>query len=160
MNSMHRLLLPLLALGLFAVPSARAQFYDLDGAYQCVTAPNAGCNDRLTEPEKSALPPTPKAEAPRLEDVIARVKKHTASAADIHLLESAVAAKDTRAVEVLAWCKLNGIAMPADPMSAYWLYGEAASLGVTNARKNQLAIYKTRLTSEQRQQVLVKESTQ
>jgi len=140
------------------MPAARAQFYDLDGTYHCVTAPNAACNDRLDEPQKPATPPTLKEDPPRLEDAIARVKTGAATAADIRLLDNAVAAKDARAVEVMAWCTLNGIAMPADPMRAYWLYGEAASLGVANARMNQLAIYKTRLTSEQRQQVLVQES--
>lgn len=141
------------------MPPARAQFYDLDGTYHCVTAPNAACNERLNEPQKSETPPTLQAEPPpRLEDAIARVKQGAATAADIRLIEAAVAAKDSRAVEVMAWCALNGIAMPADPMRAYWLYGEAASLGVANARKNQLAIYKSRLTSEQRQQVLVQES--
>jgi len=65
-----------------------------------------------------------------------------------------------RAVEVLGWCKLGGIGTTADVVAAYWLYREAADLGVPNARKNQVAIYETRLTPEQRQQVLLKENAQ
>ena len=140
---------------------ARAQFYDLDGAYRCVTAPDAGCAGRLGA---SPTPPPPsKSEiaasaAIDMGDAIARVKRGRASAADIALIEARAAAKDARAVEVLAWCKLNGIGVPADAAGAYWLYREAAGMGIANARQNQIAIFETRLSSEQRQQVLLKEN--
>ncbi|MGH3578773.1 MAG: SEL1-like repeat protein, partial [Mycobacterium sp.] len=61
-------------------------------------------------------------------------------------------------VEVLGWCRLNGIGAPRDPVAAYWLYRQASGLGVPHARENQVAIYKHQLTSEQRQQVLTGEN--
>ena len=73
-------------------------------------------------------------------------------------VEQRADAKDPRAIEVLAWCTLNGIGMKPDPLAAFWLYREAAALGVVNAAKNQVAIFETRLTSAERQQVLLKEN--
>ena len=97
--------------------SSHAQFYDLDGTYHCVTAPDAACKDRLDAPQKSAVPPTLTQDPPpRLDDVIARVKQRAATAADIRLLENAVAAKDARAVEVMARDEANGA--PASQVAA------------------------------------------
>lgn len=90
-----------------------------------------------------------------LDEVIAHVRAGSVDAHDFEILQHAVAAKDPRAIEVLAWCRLNGIGGPADIVAAYRLYGAAADLGVPNARKNQIAIYETRLTPEQRQLVLL-----
>jgi hypothetical protein len=144
----------LLALLTLFPAASRAQFYDLDGAYRCLTTPDAACEkDLRLQPQTK-----PPVAEPSLEQVIARVRDRTVTPRDIDFLEKRAAANDPRAVEVLAWCKLNGIGTPADALGAFWLYGQAASLGVANARKNQIAIYETRLTSDQRQQVLARES--
>ena len=153
---MRRLLALALAAAL-APPAARAQFYDLDGTYRCVTAPDQACDKgeagRGAVPQQFQNTPAP----PSLTDAIERVKRRTATPADIALLESRADAKNPRAIEVLAWCKLNGIGMKPDALAAFWLYSDAAGLGVPNARKNQIAIYETKLTSAERQQVLLKE---
>lgn len=138
--------------------AASAQFYDLDGVYRCLTAPDAACQEGLRErPEPPPAPPPPPP-VPTLDQVIAKVRNRSAGEREIAVLEKHAAADEGRAVEVLAWCKLNGIAMPRDPIDAYWLYRRAAELGVPRARSNQIAIYKTRLTPEQRQQVLMREN--
>lgn len=152
----------MIGLLLLAPAAARAQFYDLEGAYRCVTAPDAACAERLGNRPAPSAPVAKEAKhepaAAGMGDAIARVKKGAAAAEDIRLIEALAAAKDPRAVEVLAWCKLNGIGMAADPVGAYWLYREAAGLGIANARKNQIAIFETRLSSEQRHQVLLREN--
>lgn len=141
---------------------ARAQFYDLDGAYHCVTTPDAACGERLGN--RPPPPPPPKetldgpSAAASLADAIVRLKKGAATGADIRLIEARAGAKDPHAVEALAWCRLNGIGMVPDAVGAYWLYREAADLGVANARKNQIAIYETRLSSAERHQVLLREN--
>lgn len=137
--------------------AARAQFYDLDGAYRCLTTPSAACEKDLRDQPR---PPPPPAPGPTLDQVIGKVRDKTAGPREIGLLEKRAAADDPRAVEVLAWCKLNGIGMPVDALGAFWLYRQAASLGVANAQQNQIAIYETRLTPEQRQQVLARENSQ
>ena len=76
----------------------------------------------------------------------------------MRLLAARVEAKDARAVEVMAWCKLNGIGTKPDALEAYWLYREAAQLGVANAKRNETAIFERRLSSAERQEVLMKES--
>jgi TPR repeat protein len=140
--------------------AAAAQFYDLDGVYRCLTTPDAACEEGLRErPEPPPPPPAPPP-APTLDQVIAKVKSRTADPRDIKVLEQHAAAKEGRAVEVLAWCKLNGIGMAPSPVDAYWLYRRAADLGVAHARANQIAVYKTRLTPDQRQQVLTRENAQ
>jgi TPR repeat protein len=140
--------------------AAAAQFYDLDGVYRCLTTPDAACEEGLRErPEPPPPPPAPPP-APTLDQVIAKVKSRTADPRDIKVLEQHAAAKEGRAVEVLAWCKLNGIGMAPSPVDAYWLYRRAADLGVAHARANQIAVYKTRLTPDQRQQVLLRENAQ
>ena len=89
---------------------------------------------------------------------IARVRAGKAREKDRVLLEEQAAAKNPKAVEVLAWCYLNGSGCPADPVKAYWLYGQATDLGVPKARQNQGLIFEQRMTSEQRQTVLVEEN--
>ena len=140
--------------------AAHAQFYDLDGAYHCVTAPDAACTTRL---DNRPAPPAPVAQdeptaAASLVDAVARLKKGRATGADIRLIEARAGAKDPHAVETLAWCRLNGIGMAPDAIGAYWLYREAADLGIPGARKNQIAIYETRLNSAERHQVLLREN--
>ncbi len=148
----------IVALGLvpwFGAP-AWAQFYDLDGTYHCLTAPDAACNKSETPPPP--LPPTPPA-TPTIEEMIGRIRAQTVTAADIALIEQRAAAKEPRAVEALAWCELNGIGMQPDPVAAYMLYGEAATLGIPSAKSNQTAIFETRLNQEQRQLVLMREQS-
>lgn len=159
---MKRHCLWLIALAGLVPAVARAQFYDLDGTYRCLTVPDAAC----TKEFKDAPSPPPPAVtlsketpvAPTLKEAIARVKKRAPTDDDIRLILRDAAAKEAAAVEVLAWCKLSGIGMQADAVAAYRLYREAADLGVANARHNQIAIYETRLTSEQRQQMLLEEN--
>lgn len=136
--------------------SAPAQFYDLDGAYRCLTTPSAACEQELREQPR---PAPPKPAGPTMEQVIAKVRDRTAGPHEIEFLEKRAASDDPRAVEVLAWCELNGIGTPTDPLGAFWLYRKAATLGVANARQNQIAIYETRLTPEQREQVLLQENS-
>jgi TPR repeat protein len=148
--------LSLVLLLALAPGTARAQFYDLDGAYRCITAPDAQCEQNQRD---RAEPPPPKPAPPSVDDVIAKVRDKTAGPREIAILENRAADKDPRAVEVLAWCRLNGIGGEPDPLAAYWLYREAAELGVVNARRNQIAIYETRLTPEERHNVLTRENT-
>ena len=151
----HGRWLPSAVLALLLLPSAAlAQFYDLDGAYHCLTTPDAGCEKELRDQPRPAPPPPA---GPTLDQVIARVRSNSLGPHDVDLLEKRAAANDPRAVEVLAWCKLNGIGMPADPFAAFWLYHQAADLGVVNARQNQIAIYESKLTPDQRQEVLQRE---
>jgi TPR repeat protein len=152
----YRFLPWLVAMVPLAGPAAWAQFYDLDGVYRCLTVPDAACEERLRD-QPPPPPPAPPP-APTLEQVMAKVRDKTAGPGEIALLEKHAAANEPRAVEVLAWCKLNGIGAAANPEAAYWLYRQAAALGVGNALKNQIAVYKTRLTPEQRQRVLMREN--
>ena len=135
---------------------APAQFYDLDGAYRCLTAPDADCEKNLRDQPRPGPPPPA---GPTLEGVIDKVRSNSLGPREVEFLEKRAAANDPRAVEVLAWCKLNGIGVPADALAAFWLYRQAASLGVANARQNQIAIYENRLTPDQRQQVLLREQS-
>jgi TPR repeat protein len=149
----------MLALAAFLPGTASAQFYDLDGTYHCVTAPDAAC--AAAEAPPPAPPPPPAkdkiATVPTLAEVVERVRKRAPEPQDIRFLQERAETKDPRATEVLAWCNLNGIGMKPDPVAAYLLYRDAAVLGVPNAKKNEEAIYKTRLTSAERQQVLMRQ---
>jgi TPR repeat protein len=156
MPAMMSRFFPLVLLLALMPCAVRAQFYDLDGAYRCLTAPDPQCDLDLRD---RVGPPPPKPEAPGVDDVIAKVRDKTAGTREIGILENRAATKDPRAVEVLAWCRLNGIGGEPDVLAAYWLYREAAELGVANARRNQITIYETRLTPEQRHNVLTRENT-
>jgi TPR repeat protein len=90
--------------------------------------------------------------------VLAHVRDKTATAGDLEVLTRLAEANDPRAVEVLAWCRLNGIGGARDPVAAYWLYRQAAGLEVPHARENQVAIFERQLTPEQRQEVLTGEN--
>jgi TPR repeat protein len=159
MASMHRRGV-LVLIGLCLVPSvARAQFYDLDGVYRCVTAPDTPACKVGGNPPPPPLPPAPPA-PPSVDQIIARISAQTVSADDMKLLAAKAAAKEPRAVEALAWCALNGIGMAADPVTAFVLYGQAGQLGIPTANANQAAIFESRLTPEQRQQVLLRQQTQ
>ena len=157
MASMKHASLLCAGLALLLPSPAAAQFYDLDGTYRCVTAPSDACAKNLRDQPRPAPPPAPG--GPSLDQVIAKVRDKSVGPRELEVLEKQAATGDPRAVEVLAWCKLNGLGTAADVVGAYWLYRQAATLGVANARQNQIAIYETRLTPEQRQQVLMRESS-
>lgn len=166
-----------LALCLGAQPAA-AQFYSLEGRFQCLDKPGAVCFDatsdqsapsaagrpviRAAATPPSALrrrePPASKAEprpADPLAAIIARLEARKPAPGDIATLESRARQSDERAIELLAWANLKGIGVPPDPTEAYLLYGMAARLGVANARRNQDVVYETMMTSHQRQQALM-----
>lgn len=133
---------------------ARAQFYDLDGTYHCVTQADPAC-----AAETSLPPPSPSRQVvqsgPTVESVFAAIRARALSAADMQLLEAHAQEKEPRSLEALAWCMLNGIGWQTDPIAAYLLYGAAAALGVPKASTNQIAIFETRMTQQQRQDLLV-----
>lgn len=133
---------------------ARAQFYDLDGVYHCLTKDHAACPGEADVPPPRPLQSTPT--RPKLQSVFVDIRTGRVSKSDLRLLESDAAKREPHAVEALAWCKLNGLGGPAEPVAAYFLYGEAARLGVPHARANQVAIFETRLSNAQRQEVLMK----
>lgn len=137
---------------------ARAQFYDLNGTYRCVTKSDPSCSAEASLPPPPP-PPTPVYTGPTMDSVMAGIRAKKLSPGDMQLLEAHAEQKEARAVEALAWCKLNGVGWPADPIEAFILYGEAAQLGVPNAKANQIAIFESRLTQQQRQDVLVKLQT-
>lgn len=151
--------LAILGVALLGTP-ASAQFYDLDGAYRCLKTPDPACEKDLKDLPPPAEPPAPpsKPNEPSFPQVVAHVRDGSAGPSDIEVLARLAEANDARAVEVLAWCKLNGLGGGRDPLAAYWLYRQAAGLNVPHARDNQIAIFERQLTSEQRQQVLTEEN--
>jgi TPR repeat protein len=149
--------LVLAEIGAAALP-ARAQFYDLDGKYRCLAAPDQSCAGAVSLPPPAPAGPAA-APAPTIDEVLADIRAQKLSSADLHLLETQAAKKDPRAIEALAWCRLNGLGVPPDLLAAYFLYGEAAGLNVPNAKANQRAIFERKLTQEQRQTVLMREQT-
>lgn len=175
------ILVPSLVLTLARLP-AFADFYTLEGRFQCLDEPNAVCYDAT--PSRDPAPPRPVAVAPvtppavtqappvapkpvsaharpPLDPILAiamRIKDHEPGAGDLAALRHAASADDPRAIELLAWCALRGIGTGRDPVAAYFLYGEAADAAVPHARENQAAIYEQTLTPDQRQQVLETEA--
>jgi TPR repeat protein len=172
----HALLAAALGVALSATP-ARADFYSLEGRFQCLDRPDAVCFDATPDvvpppprdsresalsapaptpaPEAAAAPPKPPAPPPDPIIAAARRVAHDAPAAgDIALLRGRADAGDGRAIELLAWCALHGIGMTADPVAAYALYGRAAAAGVAHARRNQALIFEHSLTSAERQHLL------
>jgi TPR repeat protein len=165
----------LLALVLRALP-AEAQFYSLDGRFQCLDNPRAVCFDATSDaPQPAPAAPRPaKPEPPRaapakqvaaitkaprapvdpLQAVIPRLEARQPAPGDIALLRQRAHAGDKRAIELLAWANLKGIGVAPDPMEAYLLYGFGASLGVPHAKRNQAVVYETMMTPQQRQEVL------
>jgi len=161
MPAMTRPLCVMLMLGIAVIGHpAGAQFYDLDGAYRCLKTPDPACEkDLQDQPNPPAPPPPPpKPNGPSFPQVLAHVRDKTATPGDIEVLARLAAANDARAVEVLAWCRLNGIGGARDPVAAYWLYRQAAELEVPHAQENQIAVFERQLTPEQRQEVLTGEN--
>jgi hypothetical protein len=170
----------LLALALYpalAATPARADFYALEGRFQCLDHAGAVCFDATSDidvtppaPSDSVVPesqrpsPAPLAvAAPRaappapIDPIIAaarRIERKAPAAGDLDMLRRSADSGDSRAVELLAWCALHGIGERADAVAAYYLYGRAAALGVAHARENQRLVYERSLTNDERQQVL------
>jgi hypothetical protein len=171
------ILVPTLVLALAPLP-ARADFYSLEGRFQCLDKPDAVCYDAtpsrdpappplpVTAPAVPQAPPAPakSASAPAsapLDPILAialRIKARRPEAGDLEALRRAAAADDARAIELLAWCSYRGLGTARDPVAAYFLYGKAAAVAVPHARENQAAIYEETLTQEQRQRVLQTEA--
>jgi hypothetical protein len=156
---------------------ALADFYDLEGRYQCLEKPGAVCYDATPitptpPPPPQESPPVPVTEAPAaaplrkgkpqpppkpvdpLDLIAARVQSGKLAPDDLATLRAHAKKSELRAIEMLAWCAFTGIGGSRDPVQAYVLYGEAADAGSPSARKNQIAIFKGSLTLEQRQRVL------
>ncbi|HMK67645.1 MAG TPA: hypothetical protein VK433_03775 [Stellaceae bacterium] len=157
----HRIALLLFAATVAFVLPAHAQFYDLDGAYRCLKAPDPECEKNLRNrpppsPAQAEAPPKPS--EPEFAEIVARVRAKTPGPKDIEALQHLAASNDPRAVEVLAWCELNGLGTARDPLAAYRLYRQAAGLGVPHARDNQNAVFERQLTPEERQAVLLEEN--
>ncbi|HEX4192927.1 MAG TPA: hypothetical protein VHY80_07505 [Stellaceae bacterium] len=164
------------------LPMAQAELFSLDGRFQCLESGATICGDAqaLAKPRPApvvaaeavvaepvaAVPDaapalaatvTTQASVPSrpsdpLQVVAARVQARRPSSNDLAWLAQAARNGDARAIELLAWCKLNAIGMARDPVEAYLLYGAAAAL--PNARDNQRLIYERDLNSAQRQHVL------
>jgi TPR repeat protein len=152
------LLFALLGAAMMAGVPAQAQFYDLDGTYHCLTKTDAAC--AAAGNAVPGAPPAPPPAGPTIDQVIAHIKAQKVSAEDMKLLEGHAANHEPRAVEALAWCRLNGIGGKPDALEAFFLYGEAARLGVPNAQANQTSIFESRLSQQQRQDALMQLQTQ
>jgi len=164
----------------FAAAPAHAEFYQLDGRFQCLERPHAVCGDESELPSGdkphaiTAAPlPSPRTEprrqeppvvapalsvdmAPRdpLLDIAARIGARQVSAHDLAQLHALANKGDGHAIELLAWCDYRGIGMPRDPVAAYLLYDVAAAAGIAHARENRAVIYEYALTPDQQQLVL------
>lgn len=172
-----------LTLALGSAP-ARADFFSLDGRFQCLDRANAVCGDPQplvsmqpaapparpaplpvpppAGPVATAVPPEPATHVappvPRpddpLHDIAQRVQAYRPASADIAWLKHAAQSGNARAIELLAWCNLNAIGTPRDAVKAYLLYGAAADAALPHARENQALVYEQDLSPVQRQQVL------
>ncbi len=173
--SRHALLAAATVLASLPAP-ARADFYALEGRFQCLGRPGAVCFDATPDPavvqpppRNSRAPESPKpapavAAAPRavpppapVDPIVAaaqRIEHGTPAPGDIDMLRRAAGSGDSRALELLAWCALHGIGMTSDPVAAYLLYGRAAAADVPHARENQALVYERNLSQTERQQVL------
>jgi TPR repeat protein len=161
---------------------AHADFYALDGPFECLNQAKAVCYDAT--PSRAAAQPQRRTDAsggapdaaasaslspsaatqtasehrgttldPIIE-IATRIKEKRPAADDLTALHRAAAAGDPRAIELLAWCALRGIGTERNPVAAYFFYGEAAAAAVPHARENQAAIYSQSLTPEERQRIL------
>ncbi len=171
------------------LPAARADFFRLDGRFECLESAATVCGEaqsvakpRPAAPPAAAQPPvvdsdepslvapdpataaadasapaSTQAHAPNIDPlqvVAARIQTRRPSNNDIAWLTQAARNGNVRAIELLAWCKLNAIGMARDPIQAYLLYGAASDAALPHARDNQRLIYERDLDSDQRQQVL------
>jgi len=136
------------AVGLFiAAAPAQAQFYDLDGAYRCLKSPDPDCEKGLTDrPANAAAGAAEQAGRTEL------LRHHRPCAGqdpgqkDIDQLARLSAGNDPRAVEVLAWCKLNGIGTARDALAASPALRPGGGACVAHARENQISVFERQLT--------------
>jgi hypothetical protein len=173
------------ALCFIAIP-AHADFYRLDGRFECLAHPEALCFDKSEAPpdpyeqhavvpsgsplaQPTVRPPPPVAlEMPRAPNrppdpvliIAARIRHGHPDAGDVAVLRRAAEANDPRAVEVLAWCLLRGIGAERDAYQAYLLYGKAAELSVPLAQENQRLVFERSLSSNERERILELEAAQ
>jgi hypothetical protein len=157
--------------------SARADFYDLTGRYECLEKPDSVCYDATptlpdprawqseTAAERAVLAPEPKPKGAKnanivpvhvnsYQDTIDRIQAKKPTEGDIALLQSRAKTGDAAALELLAWCEFTGVGVKADPAHAYLLYGEAAEAGAPKALANQQLIFGRYLTQDERQRIL------
>ncbi len=177
--SRHVLLASALGLAAAAAP-ARADFYALEGRFQCLDRPGAICFDatpdaavapppsprdsrdsgppELPYPAPTAAAAPPRAAPPEPVDPIVavarRIERNAPAPGDLDMLRRSADSGEPRALELLAWCTLRGLGMRSDAVAAYLLYGRAAAAGVPHARQNQGLVYERTLTSAERQRVL------
>jgi hypothetical protein len=182
MKRLCRRVFPGLTLALALAPAAaRADFYTLEGRFQCLDRADAVCTDAVVAkleppfaapppdsrdsvaslPEAAAQPPTRAAPAAAAKEpadpilaVAKRIERAKPEAGDLDRLRHAADAGDGRAIELLAWCALKGIGTGRDPVQAYLLYGKAAAADVPRARQNQALVFESALDSAERQRVL------
>src|SRR5262249_39567108 len=127
-----------LALCVGGASPALAQFYSLEGRFQCLNDPHAVCYDAASAwpttnppaPVKGAPSEPPKFQAAKPLPVatvtaappdpvlaVAQRLQHNATApGDIELLRGRARSGDTRAIELLAWSNLTGVGVSADPV--------------------------------------------
>jgi hypothetical protein len=176
---------------LCAAPSpSAADFYDLNGRFECLAVAGAVCYDATPSPAepppaKEEPPAEPSAEAPPqrpdgappgtgkpagkatpvaaadpLREIAQRLQARKPEPNDLAALEGRAKQGDARAIEMLAWCHFAGVGVPRDPVRAYFLYGDAATAGAPTGRQNQRQLFERGFTPEQRQQVLQIENGQ
>ncbi|HUB97258.1 MAG TPA: hypothetical protein VL993_15155 [Stellaceae bacterium] len=162
---------------------ARADFYRLDGRFDCLGRADAVCFDKTPAPPDPYAPaPTAPKESERAHTALQtppaapakpapsrppdpmlaiaqRIKEAHPAPGDLAELHRAADANDPRAVELLAWCALRGIGTTPDPLEAYRLYGKAEALAVPHAAENQRLVFERSLTSDQREHILEMEAT-
>ena len=80
----------LLALLALLPSTALAQFYDLDGAYHCLTTPDTACEKDLRDQPRPAPPP----KTTTLDEVIAKVRAKELGPHEAAILEKRAAAND------------------------------------------------------------------
>jgi TPR repeat protein len=178
-----RSILATAALVVSAIP-AHADFYRLDGRFECLARPDAVCFDKSQAPpdpyeatpadstHAAARPkPAPPAGATEVvqkasrpvDPILAiadRIKRDHPDPGDLAILHRAADTGDPRAVELLAWCSLRGIGTDPDPYQAYLLYGKAAALSVPHARENQRLVFERSLSSTERERILELEAAE
>jgi hypothetical protein len=152
-----------LVLATLAPPPARAQASPLEWQYECLKHPDAVCFDATPSGSDPLPAPEPKG-APKavpsdpLAVIAARLQARNPRPAEIAALQARSRAGNPRALELLAWAELVGIGVPRDPVQAYFIYGMAAAAGMPTGRRDQVVIFESSLTAEQRQQILIIEN--
>ena len=166
------------ASALLALP-AQAEFYNLDGRYECLASPDKVCYDAtpsVPEPPADEAKPEGGAEAPPpgkpgkpsgktaakaapesgdpLQAIATRLQARKPETGDLDTLKTHAKTGDVKALEMLAWCSFVGVGVPRDPVRAYFLYGQAAAAGAPTGRDSQKLIFEKVLSPSERQLVL------